>query len=209
MSDRDLNLERLIVRGLDGGLREDERLALDRELIRNPEARRLMDEFQRIDALAGDALRALLREDRPFIDSAALTVALQRRRRFTPHRSWWLIPGAVAAALLAVFVARWNETPSSMPHRGTPVARYDGSPRENLPASPTSPWLGHEKGHGPFGGDLLQTISTTPTLLRDQGRNVIGVMGEDGNLYWLEIDHTRSYRRVPIGAGMGVLREAM
>ncbi|MCH7597054.1 MAG: hypothetical protein IID35_10895, partial [Planctomycetes bacterium] len=52
MSNIDENLERLIVRSLDGDLSEDEQLDLDRELIRNPDALRLMEEYGSIDRLA-------------------------------------------------------------------------------------------------------------------------------------------------------------
>jgi len=59
----DEHVERLINRRLDGELTEDESLELDRQLIRSPEARALVEEYERAGALAGDALRAALGED--------------------------------------------------------------------------------------------------------------------------------------------------
>ncbi len=30
---------------------------------------------------------------------------------------------------------------------------------------------------------------------RDRGRETIGVLGEDGNIYWIEVDRTRTVRK--------------
>lgn len=53
-------LEERIVRALDGELNAAQRAGLDRELLRDPEARRLMDEYRRIDRRAALALGAAL-----------------------------------------------------------------------------------------------------------------------------------------------------
>jgi anti-sigma factor RsiW len=52
--------ELLITRKLDGEIREDELLELNKRLIRSPEARALLEEYERNDALAASTLRALL-----------------------------------------------------------------------------------------------------------------------------------------------------
>ena len=49
-------IEKLIVRSLDGALTEQEQLELNRELIRNPDARQIMEQYQRIDNVAIEAL---------------------------------------------------------------------------------------------------------------------------------------------------------
>ena len=62
MSEIDEHLERQISRALDGELTEDERLALDRELIRHPELREAMERSAELDALTGEALGSLFGE---------------------------------------------------------------------------------------------------------------------------------------------------
>ena len=52
--------ERLINRKLDGELTEAESLELDKRLIRSPEARALLAERQRLDALAAESLQMAL-----------------------------------------------------------------------------------------------------------------------------------------------------
>lgn len=199
------NLERLIVRSLDNALTDDERLELDRELIRDPAAHRLHDEYRRIDSLAAEALHASLQTSVLTFDPASLSASTPRKQRWVVSRTWWLLPGAIAAALLAVMLARTSAPiPVESPDRGR-LTLDDGRSRENPIAPRAYPAL--DTSHG--GNGLLQTISTTPRIQRDTGREVIGVWGEDGNLYWLEIDRTRAYRRVPVGAGMGAVRETM
>ena len=56
MSDVNEQLERRMIRSLDGALTEDEELELNRELIRDPEAHRLMAEYRAVDGLAAAAL---------------------------------------------------------------------------------------------------------------------------------------------------------
>ncbi len=60
MNPSDKDIERLIVRRLDGALTPDEELELDRQIIRDPQVRRLLEEYQRIDEWAAAALDAAL-----------------------------------------------------------------------------------------------------------------------------------------------------
>ena len=39
--------------------------------------------------------------------------------------------------------------------------------------------------------DLMRTIGTTR---RSTGRNVLGIIGDDGNVYFIEVDRTRTIR---------------
>lgn len=176
------NIERLIVRRLDGAISEDEALALDRELIRNPEARRLQEESQRIDAIAASALDGAVRRHAAF-DVASLPP--QARESFRPG-FWtrWLVPGAIAAGLLALALARFPfERATEKP---LPIAeRTGGSADQAVPGVPRDYASGGMRYNASMG---------RPSIKRDTGREVIGVMGEDGNLYWIEVDRTRTVR---------------
>jgi len=56
----DERTEHLISRKLDGELSEDEALELNKLLIRDPEARGLMEDYARMDRQVGEAVRAVL-----------------------------------------------------------------------------------------------------------------------------------------------------
>ena len=86
------NIERLIVRRLDGALSEDEELELNRELIRNPEAHRLLEDYRHIDALAGAALANALGDGGVPFDSNMLPTSSPRRFSGGYYRMWWLMP---------------------------------------------------------------------------------------------------------------------
>jgi len=180
-----LKIERLIVRKLDGEISEDEELRLNRELIRDPEARRLMEEYERIDRLAAAALDEAF-GGQTFSAPATPIRAPQRSSAGRGyHRGWWLVPGAVAAALLAVMVARFSPSVSDenqLAHRRPPQSR-------RIP----------EFGQGHPGG-LQQNVNMgRDSVKRDTGREVIGVIGDDGNIYWIEIDRTRTFKRPSSG----------
>ncbi len=180
MASVDKDIEKLIVRSLDGELSEDEKLRLNRELIRNPEAHRLMEEYKRIDELAGAALNDTLGEERIGLDPAGLPSRSQPQLATGYHRGWWLVPGAIAAALLAIVVARFPApTPSgsTMAHKNqlgvnhvVPVDRQTAQPE-----------------------GLMRTVGTN-RVRRNMGREIIGVIGEDGNIYWIEVDRIQTIK---------------
>jgi hypothetical protein len=94
----DEKLERLMARSLDGEITDDEALALNKALLRHPEARERMEHYRRDDALAADALRAALGA------SDARTDAPLRETRQSPStfkRPRW----AMAASLLLLIGA--------------------------------------------------------------------------------------------------------
>ena len=189
------DIEKLIVRRLDGELSEDEQLELDRELIRNPAAQRLMEEYKRIDDLAAAALDHALGDDPVSLDPADLPVrqagrkpagAIRQRRQASnlTYASRWLVPGAAAAALLAILVARFPLTPppdSSLSERERMAGR-------DLTLSP-------ERVSPPK--DITRNAGTgaPPGFRRDTGREIIGVVGEDGNIYWIEVERVRTIKR--------------
>lgn len=190
------DIEKLIVRRLDGELSEDEQLELDRELIRNPAAQRLMEEYKRIDDLAAAALDHALGDDRVSLDPADLPVrqagrkpagAFRRRRQVSnlTYAFRWLVPGAAAAALLAILVARFPLTPpsdSSLAERDRMAA--NGVTHAPQVASP-QPGIMREVG----------TAGPRTGIRRDTGREIIGVVGEDGNIYWIEVERVRTIKR--------------
>jgi len=193
MSRVDEKIERLIVRSLDGGLPAEDEHELNRELIRNPEARRLFDEYHEVDRLAGGALQGV-RAGRS-IDLDAVFAApcepshRSRRLSWSHHRGWLMVPGAIAAALLAMVIARPGLSPSITPHIAVPGKRMAPI------ADSQSPW-------GVQGQGVIRPVSTAPRIRSDTGREIIGVVGDDGNIYWIEVERTRTIR-VPASRDVG------
>jgi anti-sigma factor RsiW len=177
------NIERLVVRSLDGALTPDEAHELNRALIRDPEARRLCDEYRAVDRLAG----GLLGETRTGhqVDLEAIFAApigathSSRRASWRFHRGWLMIPGAIAAGILAMILPQPALTPTGPPSRPAMTLRTAPS------AVSQGVWPVHENG-------MMRPVSTMPRVRSDTGREVIGVVGEDGNLYWIEVDRTRT-----------------
>jgi len=112
----DERTERLINRKLDGELAEGESLELDKRLIRSPEARALLEEQRRIDALAADSLQAVLSEPETATAWPGDPAARAHRRQ-TPRlylqRGIAVAAVIVLAVLAATIPAGWlpNESP--------------------------------------------------------------------------------------------------
>ena len=180
MSDVNEHLERLMVRSLDGALSEDDELALNRELIRNPEAHRLMAAYRTVDELSTAALNEVTAGETPVFDAKTWPRAGSSKRLARQRRTWiWLAPGAIAAALLAMVVPR--PVPTSVQH---PL----------IVRAPSVPTFNGEMG-SPFTDgrqDLMHSVRSTPAIHRNTGREIIGVVGDDGNLYWIEVERTRT-----------------
>ena len=183
MSNIDENLERLIVRSLDGDLSEDEQLNLDRELIRNPDALRLMEEYGSIDSLAVASLEALVCND-DFHVEAPSEIGAQREPRGRNHRGWMLVSGAIAAALLAIVIPR----PASLP-----LEKREAIVQKAAPTTPRDfPEARDLQNQG-----MMHSVANgvlRPSVQRRTGRDLIGVIGDDGNLYWIEVERTRTVR---------------
>ena len=180
MAHVDNDIERLIVRSLDGELSEDEQLQLNRELIRNPKAQRLMEQYKQIDELAGAALHHVLAGDRIPLDPAALPDREQLQPAVRYHRGWWLVPGAIAAALLAIVVAQFSATPTTERR----LADLNGGA-----ANTVVPLSDHVR----YPAGIMRNAGTA--VRRSTGRDVFGVVGEDGSIYWIEVDSTKTFRR--------------
>jgi hypothetical protein len=178
-------MEHLISKRLDGELSEDQELQLNRQLIRDPAAHRMMEQSERIDRLASAALAELFVR-RAGTDAASIPGALPRRRSAVPRSSRWLIPGTIAAALLALVIPRPDVSRGPEPALH---ANRSGAPQQrSIPVNGAAP------------GDLYRNVNV-PTTQRSLGRDVIGVVGDDGNLYWIEIDRSRTLRLTPPSAG--------
>lgn len=177
-------IERMIVRSLDGALSDDERIELDRELIRNPHARQLMDEYRRVDELSAAALADIAREgtgaDR--VVACATQPALPRPGRF--RRRWLFVPGAVAAAILALVIPKPGL--DSLDRTRAPVLE---SPVTGSVEARTAPFVRPFQRSG-----LMTPVALKPSVRRRTGRDLIGVMGDDGNLYWIEVERSRTIR---------------
>lgn len=191
MSEIDEHLERQINRALDGELTEDERLELDRELIRHPQARQMMERYAELDALAGESLGTLWVDQLEARTSLAEAAGRPGARGY--RRAWWLLPGAVAAAILA---ALWIVAPPaqrgalSPPQDNTLVESTPspGGARTPVTAPPQGPWRaadGINRGVVP--------VNHRPTWTdRAIDRGVYGVRGSDGNIYLIEVERTRT-----------------
>ena len=195
MASVDKDLERLIVRQLDGELNEDEQLELNRQLIRDPEAQQLMNDYRHVDGLATRAIGRVLGEGRPAFDPDALTQASRLPPPRHIHRGWWLVPGAIAAALLALAIPRPTFTTTKVPG----AAVVDRKPTAPLPI--VVPQADNRD-------DLLRTVGM-PRIRRDTGREVFGVVGDDGNLYWIEVDRTWTVRQPARRPGLSGGGEAL
>ncbi len=191
--------DRLMSRRLDGVAGDDEILELDRELIRNPELRVRWDEFRRIDEAASAALLGISAEGvdlgasvRRIVDRAVSTEAPQRNWRTRAHRGWLFIPGAIAAALAALMIPRMElgRTTSHAPQvaLAPPSSLPPSLGAPSFSASPESASIRRAGIHP----DLMRNVGTTR---RNTGRDVLGIIGDDGNVYFIEVDRTRTIRR--------------
>lgn len=191
MNHRDKDIERRIVRRLDGESTPDENFELDRELIRDPDARQMYDSYQQVDELAAEVLGGVLPDVGESFNAATLAEVTAQPRRRRLHRGFWLVPGAIAAALLAIVVPRPGVAPQEQPAVVlSEPATESVIPQMQLPYAPSNGY--------PRDG-LMRNASdsgrTVPRIRRDTGRDVLGVIGDDGNIYWIEVDRTRTIRR--------------
>jgi hypothetical protein len=200
MSELEERIERLIVRKLDGMLTEDEELELDRILIRSPEARRVYEDYRRIDDLASQSLASLFPESgkagiggMPGIPHS-MKGPSGRARSY--RRVWWALTGLAAACLAALLYlspsdqgpaepvvrSRWNNPGAD--NRGGSVGKLKNGFEKPSPVVPVG-----------FPGGVTD---------RFVDREWIGVRGDDGNIYWLEVTRTRTLTRPGRGFGFNL-----
>ena len=194
MFSHDERIERLINRKLDGELTHEERLELDRALIRSPQHQRMLEELQCIDAVCAESIRADVEADsgKPVeIYRPVAHVPFPNRK---PSRYWWVIPGGIAACLA------WFSVSGGLIGLGT------GGPTAMGPGGSTvidGSSLTDGRDLARFGqSSILRPVSATSLPpwtggVSDDRRNtgVYWVVGSDGNIYLIELDRIQSYRR--------------
>lgn len=192
------SLEKLMMRRLDGEISPEEQLDLDRELLLDPEARRVFEEYQRLDALANAAIAHAVEES----SSPFRVRAPSDRTTSIPARSysrvWWCLPGALAAALVllvvgqAMFFRVSNPDNAVRPGSGSlaGILVQDGETSGVNPrgVSRSGEWQ-------PSMSDPVQRASYPGgRVWQNTDREITGFVGEDGTIYWLEVDRTRTVR---------------
>ncbi len=197
MSEKDMDIEALISRTLDGEASDDEQLELNRRLIRDPAAQQDMEDARRVDAMASEAMRSAFSDDQLGFDPDDISAAPTRKRSRHFPRGAWLIPGAIAAAVLAMVIPYPNMQPTSAPSPGSGTVTFVDGPIESSPSEkPTVidrpvplPQVGGDTG-------VMRNVDwNLPRTRRTTGREVIGVVGDDGNVYWLEVNRSRVIRQ--------------
>ncbi|MFQ5462079.1 MAG: hypothetical protein ACE5E5_05570 [Phycisphaerae bacterium] len=181
------HLEYLISKRLDDLLDEDEQLMLDRRLIRDPEARRMMDAYREADDLAAAALGEAVvdRSDgldpQAWIEGVSQPGTVQRAPRW-----WWLVPGSIAAGMLAILVNSLTFAPPRPV--GTQMAEGTKLQPSVGRVAPVS---------APSTHNVARNVSMPPRqkIRRDVIHNTYGIMGREGVLYWIEVDRMRTIKR--------------
>ena len=179
----DDNLERRIVRSLDHESTVDEDLALERELLRSPEARQVRDDYRRIDNAAADALHAVLDSAGPRSDWSP-RVARPIRRYTWPWRL------ALAASLLLATGLTLPGLLGPEPEVAGPIVAPPSRPLDVIPVSNRTrpvgaPWLNLRPP---------RYIPETPYRRNRQVQRDFFVIEDDeaDRFYLLERDRTRT-----------------
>lgn len=183
MSPLDESIERLINRKLDGELTEEEGLELDRALIRSPEHRRMFEASETIDAVCAELIRAEV-EVAPGAAVGMPAPVVWVSAPIRSGRAWWLLPSAMAAGLAwLVFVG----LPGSRELRFDPTTQVvERGPSTVQPSG----------GVQGVRSDSFRQVGTHAGFTdgrRDTG--VYRVIGNDGRLYLIQLDHMRAVRR--------------
>jgi anti-sigma factor RsiW len=175
----DERTERLISRKLDGELSESDALELDRALIRSPEARRMLEDYERSERQASQALHGAFADSRHADERAATWAGTAAARR----RVW---PGAarIAAAAMIAIVMGGLSASWFVPRLGNRASIIANRPEESPP----------QRADRDMGDIILTPVSARgPQLAHDRIlRDVFVVVDEDtDNLYLLEMDRTQ------------------
>lgn len=186
MEGNERTIEELILRSLDGRLSEEQQLELNRELIRNPDARRLMDSYRKLDELATGALRAAVPARDESIAPERWVVGIEQRAPRWRRRGWWLAPGAIAAAVLALVISY-----ATLPGREDGHLAAGGGN-----ARPTVVLPGGSVDYGAQ-HPAMRSVLNGPQerIKRDIARDYYGIKGDDGRIYWIEVDRTRTIKK--------------
>ena len=178
-------VERLICRCLDGQAGRNERAELAGILRRDPAARVLLEEYQRIDAMAAEALRRDL--------GMAPTPAASRAMRY--RGVWGGLAGALLAAAAVVAFSflpgSWSSDAPGTSDPAAPPAVVDAGAESPF----TQPMVDQR---GPLMTDY-QWVDHRPTRrLRDVRRDLIGIRGENKNVIYIFERDRQATRIVPV-----------
>lgn len=172
----DERTEHLITRKLDGELADAESLELNKLLIRDPQARALLEEHARQEQRAGEAIRALVSVWARGSMAAEVAAWVPSRRR------WWYSLAAISAvaAAFTLAVLLWQRPAAAPDGEAMPTDSLvsSGPPDAVEPLHPADPGYMPVVEHPRRETDNLE-------------REVIGVWDRQSrSLYLLEADRT-------------------
>jgi len=206
MKAMDSQLEQRISRHLDGQLTGQEQADLYRELLRDPQARQLMDDYAANDQLVTDALRAAL-------GGAPAKFEVDHLPDPTPHRlPWRAIMGAAAMVMLVAlgWTVGGDAIRSALSSEPTHIARDDNANPApdsavveddidmdaiyaDLPQTQVTPWWrnkpvavqGDQLADASVGRPVVEQIRNAQL---ETDRAVLGVIDMDAEtIYWLDM----------------------
>ncbi len=189
-------VERWISLSLDGELAEEDRCELDRALLRDPEARRLMETCRAVDREAGEALREAFAAHPGVARPLWSTRPPSWRDRLTAvHRGWWLAVGTAAAAIAAMWLATsgWPQERRPFVDMAKPSSPRLALSRDAAGSDPSQAALASLPRRRLFRPDR-PSDRRLPRIYRRVGRNILGVIDEKGNVYLLEVHRVLKVR---------------
>ncbi len=187
----DDRLEKLIGRRLDDALSASEELELNRALIRSPEQRRMLDESERIAALAGEVLRERVRGSSGVLDFDAITGGQDHAAPAKRH--WWMVPGVVAACVGLMFLGQlYGPTRSD---DGLRVVEGRGPTSFSNARDAGGDGVSMLSDGVPVSAGALRRVSSNSVLDWRRDAGVFGIVGDDGNIYLIEVERTRTSRQ--------------
>lgn len=193
MSESNERLEQLIGRKLDGELLADESLELDKYLIRDPAARKCLEDSEKIDALAATFLNEVCGE----FDESSADVQVTA---VPPRKRWrWVgtLPPAAAACLAMLFL--WPVLFSEPVDDSRDVGQVP-QPIVSRPVARISSRPVHPLTSARLAGNREPSEPPVPRWRTGRQVDVYGVLDEaTDKLYLLEVEHmTSAQRRNPL-----------
>ncbi len=137
MTEFDEQIERLIVRKLDGELSLEEEHELNKVLIRSPEAHQLLDDYARQDELVASVMKAEIGSAAP-PDLSVVTAGAAPLAQPHRYRSWTATSiGGLLVACLALFAVLMEPALRNSPPAADNGAKLGGIAIPVLPVSQT------------------------------------------------------------------------
>jgi len=192
------SIERMIVRKLDGELTGEASVALDRELLRCPQARAMFEAYSRNDALAGPVIRSAANCAEAPITAAFETEysarggrhefeSIRFDRHGTARRHRWMWAASAVAACLAM--AMFWHTPAERAGNGAGIVDGDTARDPVRKSHAPIPRVGVPGGE--VGVFNAADIAPHP-VNRQTDRNYYFVPNtRDGRIYLFSVDRIR------------------